>query len=64
MGSDGARGLLAMRQAGALTMVQDDESCVVAGMPRAARAMGGARLVLSIPDMAARLCSVCDGAVG
>ena len=40
MGSDGAKGLLAMRQAGARTLGQDEASCVVYGMPRVAFAMG------------------------
>jgi len=40
MGEDGARGLLAMRQNGARTIGQDEKSCVVYGMPRAAWEMG------------------------
>ncbi|MEO5658764.1 MAG: chemotaxis response regulator protein-glutamate methylesterase [Polaromonas sp.] len=36
MGDDGARGLLEMRKAGALTVGQDEESCVVYGMPKEA----------------------------
>jgi len=36
MGDDGTRGLLALRAAGAPTLAQDAESCVVYGMPRAA----------------------------
>ncbi len=36
MGKDGAQGLLSMRQAGARTLGQDEASCVVYGMPRAA----------------------------
>ncbi|HYB93734.1 MAG TPA: chemotaxis-specific protein-glutamate methyltransferase CheB [Vicinamibacterales bacterium] len=36
MGADGAAGLLAIRRAGGLTMVQNESSCVVFGMPRAA----------------------------
>ena len=36
MGNDGAAGLLAMRQAGAHTIAQDEESCVVSGMPKEA----------------------------
>ena len=40
MGRDGAEGLLAMRQAGARTFGQDEATCVVYGMPRAAFALG------------------------
>jgi two-component system chemotaxis response regulator CheB len=40
LGADGARGLLAMRQAGARTIAQDEASCVVFGMPREAIALG------------------------
>ena len=46
MGGDGAKGLLAMRQAGARTLAQDEASCVVFGMPRVAWELGAAeRLV-------------------
>jgi two-component system chemotaxis response regulator CheB len=41
MGRDGAEGLLAMRRAGADTLGEDESSCVVYGMPKAAREMGG-----------------------
>ena len=41
MGGDGAKGLLAMRKAGARTFAQDEESCVVYGMPKVAVDMGG-----------------------
>ncbi len=40
MGADGAEGLLAMRQAGARTLGQSKDTCVVYGMPRAAFALG------------------------
>lgn len=40
MGSDGARGLLAMRKAGARTIGQDEASCVVYGMPKVAYELG------------------------
>lgn len=40
MGSDGAEGLFAMRTAGARTLGQSRETCVVYGMPRAAFALG------------------------
>src|SRR5260370_34916493 len=42
MGDDGADGLLEMKQAEAFTIAQDEASCVVFGMPRAAILRGGA----------------------
>ncbi len=42
MGDDGARGLLRLSQAGALTIAQDHSSCVVYGMPKAAVQLGAA----------------------
>ncbi len=48
MGTDGAVGLLAMKEHGAKTIAQDEESCVVYGMPRAADDMGAAETVLSL----------------
>jgi two-component system, chemotaxis family, protein-glutamate methylesterase/glutaminase len=47
MGTDGAAGLLAVREAGGVTMVQNEQSCAVFGMPRAAIEMGAAQQVLS-----------------
>ncbi|MFT3859162.1 MAG: chemotaxis response regulator protein-glutamate methylesterase [Aquabacterium sp.] len=41
MGDDGARGLKEMRQAGARTLGQDEDSCVVYGMPKEAMKLGG-----------------------
>ncbi len=41
MGSDGARGLLAMKQSGSFTVAQDEKSCVVYGMPKEAVKLGG-----------------------
>jgi two-component system chemotaxis response regulator CheB len=46
MGSDGAKGLLAIRQAGGVTLVQDEESSPIFGMPRAAIELGAAQQVL------------------
>lgn len=48
MGDDGARGLLAMRRAGALTAAQDEATCVVFGMPKEAIALGAATEVLPL----------------
>lgn len=58
MGEDGARGLLSMRQTGALTVAQDGASCVVDGMPGAARAMGAASQTLTPGEMATLLVSL------
>jgi two-component system chemotaxis response regulator CheB len=55
MGSDGAAGLLAIRHAGGATMVQDQDSCVVFGMPRAAIALGAAEHVLPPAGILRRL---------
>jgi len=51
MGADGAEGLLAMRQAGARTVAQDEASCVVFGMPKSAIDLGAAEQVLPLEDM-------------
>lgn len=48
MGSDGARGLLKMKQAGAATIAQDEATCVVFGMPREAIALGAADRVVPL----------------
>jgi two-component system chemotaxis response regulator CheB len=48
MGDDGARGLLEMREAGAQTVAQDEDSCVVFGMPKEAIKLGAAERVLPL----------------
>jgi two-component system chemotaxis response regulator CheB len=55
MGADGARGLLAMRQAGARTFAQDEQSCVVFGMPKEAIRLGAVEKVVSIDQMSHRI---------
>ncbi len=52
MGNDGARGLLAMRQAGARTLAQDAATCVVFGMPREAIGLGAVEQVVPLERMA------------
>jgi len=55
MGRDGAEGLKAMRDAGGLTLVQDEATSAVFGMPRAAIELGAAERVLPLGDIAAAL---------
>lgn len=57
MGSDGARGLLRMRQAGARTIAQDEASSVVYGMPREAAELGAAERILPLSSVAAAILS-------
>lgn len=57
MQSDGARGLLQLRQAGWLTLAQDRESSVVYGMPQAAVQLGAACHVLPPAEIAAVILS-------
>jgi two-component system chemotaxis response regulator CheB len=52
MGDDGAAGLLEMRTAGARTIAQDEESCVVFGMPKEAIKRGGVERTLPLGAMA------------
>jgi two-component system chemotaxis response regulator CheB len=52
MGSDGAQGLLAMAQAGACTIAQDEATSTVFGMPRAAISLGAAGVVAPIGQIA------------
>jgi two-component system chemotaxis response regulator CheB len=51
MGRDGAQGLLAMRKAGARTVGQDEQSCVVYGMPRTAFELGAVEKQVSLSSM-------------
>ena len=55
MGSDGAQGLLKLRQAGARTVTQDEASCVVYGMPREAVKLGASERVLPLGRIATAL---------
>jgi two-component system chemotaxis response regulator CheB len=55
MGADGAEGLLDMKRAGASTIAQDENSCVVFGMPKEAIKMGAADRVLPLGQIAAEM---------
>ena len=55
MGADGARGLLAMKNAGAQTIGQDESTCVVYGMPKVAFDIGAVKYQLKLDDIAAKV---------
>jgi two-component system chemotaxis response regulator CheB len=61
MGNDGSAGLLAMRRAGAVTVAQDEKSCVVFGMPREAIKMGGVQIVEPLQGIAGRIMEFASG---
>lgn len=54
MGGDGAKGLLAMRKAGARTIGQDESTCVVYGMPKVAYDLGAVEYQEKLQDIAGR----------
>lgn len=56
MGDDGALGLQAIANAGGVTIAQDEASCVVFGMPKAAIASGAVQKVLNLEQIAEELC--------
>jgi two-component system chemotaxis response regulator CheB len=52
MGTDGAKGLMSMKESGARTVVEDENTCVVFGMPKEAIRLGAADQVVPINEMA------------
>ncbi|MDA8242262.1 MAG: chemotaxis response regulator protein-glutamate methylesterase [Nitrospiraceae bacterium] len=62
MGDDGARGLLEMKEAGAYNFAQDEESCVVFGMPKEAIRYGGVDKVLPLDSIAREVIKKTTGA--
>ncbi|GFO69636.1 chemotaxis response regulator protein-glutamate methylesterase 1 [Geomonas limicola] len=55
MGDDGAAGMLELHNVGARTLAQDEESCVVFGMPKEAIARGGVDEIVALDELANRL---------
>lgn len=51
MGDDGAKGMLEMKEAGAHTIAQDEDSCVVFGMPKEAIKLGGADKIMPLKEI-------------
>ena len=58
MGGDGAKGLLAMRRAGAKTIGQDESTCVVYGMPKVAYDIGAVEYQEKLTDIARKTYAV------
>ena len=63
MGRDGADGMLAMRKAGASTIGEDEASCVVYGMPKAAKELGGVEKELPLSRIAEEILRLCHADV-
>ena len=55
MGKDGARGMLRMKEAGSYNLAQDEQSCIVFGMPKEAIATGGVHEVVPLHQMSQRV---------
>ncbi|MEO8776566.1 MAG: chemotaxis protein CheB [Candidatus Nanopelagicales bacterium] len=64
MGRDGAEGLLQMRNEGAVTIGQDEQSSAVWGMPGAARALDAVTVELALGDIAPRVTATVRGILG
>jgi two-component system chemotaxis response regulator CheB len=58
MGSDGAKGLKTVADAGGLTIAQDELGCIIFGMPKVAIEMGAAKKILTLDAIAQLLCSL------
>ena len=52
MQNDGARGLLEMRESGAMTIAQDEATCIVFGMPKEAIRRGAAKFIYPLDRIA------------
>ena len=59
MGSDGAQGMLELKQSGAHTIAQDEATCVVFGMPKEAIAKGGVDEVLPLQNIVDHMLRAC-----
>lgn len=60
MGNDGAAGLLEMKEAGAWTIAQNEESCVVFGMPKEAIKLGAANMITDIDGIVDYIKKMCQ----
>jgi two-component system chemotaxis response regulator CheB len=64
MGDDGAKGMLEMKEAGAVTIAQDEESCVVFGMPKQAIELGAVDKVMPLSRISGAVLLECSDTVG
>lgn len=60
MGSDGAKGLLAMKNAGARTIGQDEKTCIVYGMPKVAYEIGAVKWQVPLDQIAQKIYYLLD----
>lgn len=60
MGRDGAEGMLTLKNKGVYTIAQDEATCAVYGMPKAAAKIGAAQQILPIDDIASELIEFFD----
>ncbi|NNF23949.1 MAG: chemotaxis-specific protein-glutamate methyltransferase CheB [Rhodobacteraceae bacterium] len=60
MGKDGAASMLELHKAGACTLAQSAETCVIDGMPRAARELGAVQKTVPLDDMTREILALCS----
>jgi two-component system chemotaxis response regulator CheB len=60
MGYDGAKGLLAMRKSGAKTIGQNEQTCVVYGMPKVAYNIGAVEKLVSLQNIPQTICKMLE----
>ena len=61
MGKDGARAMKQVVDKGGLTLAEDETTCVVYGMPKAAFDLGGVSCLLPLPEIAPAIARACGG---
>ena len=61
MGADGAQAMKKMRDAGSVNICQDEQSCVVFGMPKAAIEAGAAQHILPVDQIAQQMLKLAQG---
>ena len=59
MGGDGARGMAEMKQVGAFNIAQDEQTCVLFGMPAEAIKLGGVDRILPLHAIAGEVVRIC-----